>query len=334
MSKIKDAAFHLHDARGRLPAHSYKVTFSNVIEIEDTWLAAARPEQQIDALKAWFTSRHYDPTEEEATFGELPEDYINGIVDPAVALTVRFAEVVPPSLIERAAAEIEVAGGERWSALLVPEDEDGEFFYDEEFAVEVAQRNDPGDAFEQRLTEIRYLINTSEGGRAESVALKFGYSGVITAIESYLWETMVFAVDNLDSCIPSIIKNVPYFKGQQFTLDQVFDVHKGLKERVKGYFQTIVWHNWTQVMPLLAHGLGKRPPKSSFLRDAALKRHDIIHRSGHTLDGTPINLTRDEVFELMEHAHQFVDAIERNVLDAISATLVSVPPPNADTNEF
>lgn len=82
---------------------------------------------------------------------------------------------------------------------------------------------------------------------------------------------------------------------------------------IKGYLQNIVWHNWKRVVPLIRAGLQIQTPSFKQFDDALLKRHDIVHRSGHTKDGAEIAISKDEITELCGMITAFAAAINEAI---------------------
>jgi hypothetical protein len=78
---------------------------------------------------------------------------------------------------------------------------------------------------------------------------------------------------------------------------------------VLGYLQSLVWHRWDQVARLITDGFDIRPPSFRPFTDALLKRHDIVHRSGHDVKGNPVSVTSDDVSTLSSQVEAFADAL-------------------------
>lgn len=57
-------------------------------------------------------------------------------------------------------------------------------------------------------------------------------------------------------------------------------------------------------------GLGIQPPSFKPFVDALIKRHDIVHRSGHDKSGNSISVTSDEIRELCQMIEQFAAEID------------------------
>ena len=82
---------------------------------------------------------------------------------------------------------------------------------------------------------------------------------------------------------------------------------------MKGYLQNLVWHRWDKVGPLLKQGLKIEPPSFKPFEDIMIKRHDIVHRSGHDKLGNPISVTRDEISRLCEMIERFAVEIHNKL---------------------
>lgn len=195
--------------------------------------------------------------------------------------------------------------------------DDAPFFggYDEEFGVDVENEKDPLIDLKSRLKNIEDILSLTGNPSSMTLATQLAYGSVITAFETYLWETLTFAVEKKDTVVRNIITKIKFFSDQNLKLGEIFDKKDSLKILVKTYLQDTVWHRWETVAPLLKHGMGITPPSFSIFKDSIVKRHDIVHRSGHAKDGTPITINHDEVRDLIEKVLIFSNELDKKVLE-------------------
>lgn len=64
------------------------------------------------------------------------------------------------------------------------------------------------------------------------------------------------------------------------------------------------------VAAIYKHALGVALPNTKAFAAAILKRHDIVHRSGHTKDGTAVSITDDEIKGLSDSVQRFAEKLE------------------------
>jgi hypothetical protein len=90
---------------------------------------------------------------------------------------------------------------------------------------------------------------------------------------------------------------------------------ESLKTDILGYMQNIVWHNWSNVGPLFKYGLGVQAGFRLF-DDAIKKRHDIVHRSGHTKEGAKVDIGSQEISDLCAQIESFAYDLSQQVQNA------------------
>lgn len=281
---------------------------SGILDIDEDWLKTAEPAQQREAMKAWFLARYCDPAN-ETPYISAEGGYIyihGGPYDPQEEIGSRFQGIADDDAIEDVVQEMYSEVGGDWAPIHWDRDYDD---YDEDFGVIVEEPNTPRDVLEVRLNQITELLSLSGPDTAMTLAKKFAYSGVITALESFLWETMTYAVENDDKVVERIVTKLDHFSTQGMKLGQIFDKQKALQGLVKGYLQDTVWHKWDKVGPMLVHGLQIAPPSFALFEEPIKKRHDIVHRSGQTKDGAPITVEDQEIGELMDAVRDFATAL-------------------------
>lgn len=282
-----------------------EASVSGPLEIDDEWLTTATPEKQREALKAWFLARYCDPAE-ETPYISAEGGYIyihGGPYEPQQELSDRFDGLVSDDVIEDVVSEFHSNVGGDWAPIHW-EDE-----YDEEFGVEVEFPDTPQLILHMRLNQISQLLSLEGPVQAMALAQQFAYSGVITALESFLWETMTYAVENDEKVLERIVTKIEHFSAQGMKLGSIFEKQKELKGLVKAYLQDTVWHKWDKVGPMIVHGLQVKPPSFKPFEEPIKKRHDIAHRSGHTKEGVPITLTMKEIQDLMEKVRNFANSL-------------------------
>lgn len=308
----QEAAEYFYHAQMRLRLDAYNVLGNGFLEIKDAWLEGASPGRQQDAMFAWCSSRIFDDGFLLYESGGDLDGYISGsIVALAAGLRKRFGGILPGALIEKTIAYIELVAGDVWDEYFNSHDEDVSADIDANVDVQ-GDKEDNGiaDAFFCQMADIRKLVREIPDDDSRDLALKFSYSGVITALESYLWATMEWAVEHLDHCVPAISRNVRQVEEQKLVVGQPPDAGAEPKAKVTAYLRSIIWHNWRNVAPVLEFGLGGKPPKAGFLNKAASKRHHLVHRGGLTKEGRPVTVQLAELDALIERATEFVDAIE------------------------
>ncbi|MRW91175.1 hypothetical protein GJ699_14360 [Duganella sp. FT80W] len=287
---------------------------SAILEIDNTWLSSATPAQQREALKAWFLARYCDPAN-ETPYISAEGGYIfihGGPYDPQEELGHRFYGVADDEAIEEVVSEMYMQVGDRWAPIHWDRDFED---YDEDFGVVVDEPDTPRLALERRLNQITELLSLDGPSTAMALARMFAFSGTITALESFLWETMTYVVENDEDALEKIVTKIDHFSKQNLTLGEIFIKQKGLKDFVKAYLQDTVWHKWEKVAPMIVHGLQISPPSFKPFIEPVKKRHDIVHRSGQTKDGAPITVDAEEIANLMAEVRNFANSLNAKMAE-------------------
>jgi hypothetical protein len=182
--------------------------------------------------------------------------------------------------------------------------------YDERFDLQLLTRDEPLDKLKERLQHAQRVLTLEGDVTAKKLAVNLVFSSAITAFEAFLWETVDYCVEHEEESFRNIVTKIPALKDQPMKLGEIFKKNDTLKEHVKGYLQNLVWHRWDKVSPLFKLGLSIQPPSFKPFDDALIKRHDIVHRSGHDKSGNPISVTPDEIRELCLKIETFAAEID------------------------
>jgi hypothetical protein len=165
----------------------------------------------------------------------------------------------------------------------------------------------------ERLQQAKAVLTLSGDANTKSLVEKLAFGAAISALEAFLWETMSYWVEHDSEVVENIITKIPRFRDEPMTLGQIYDRQKNLKAHVLTYLQNIVWHRWDQVSPLFTIGLGIDLDSTKVFQHAMVKRHDIVHRSGHDKAGIPISINSDEVTRLCGEIEKFATTIKRRI---------------------
>jgi hypothetical protein len=299
---------HLDDGNelANLPPEAFnQFCVDGPFDPNDDWLESAGEEDQATAVKCWFYARYCDPAQ-ETPYNGREGGYLfihGGPYDPADVLPNRFSRAVSDEILQEIIDELYVEVGDQWAPIQYPHFDD--FDYDERFELRMHARNEPLDKLKERLEHAQRVLTLEGDETAKKLAMNLVFGAAVAAFEAFLWETVEYSVEIDEDTVPNIVTNIPALRDQPIKLGEIFDKHKNIKGQVKGYLQNLVWHKWDKVVPLLRSGLSIEPPSFRPFEGAVLKRHDIVHRSGHDKSGSPISVTSDEIAELCQRIEQF-----------------------------
>jgi hypothetical protein len=284
--------------RSNLPMEAFTGSVE-CFDICNSWLSTAEEWEQATAIKVWFEERYFDPTDESRLSPH--ETYREGgPFQPGPIVRSRFSAHASKVALDGVIDELLFSGGDRWAKRLIRVPST----YDEDFAIFVEAYSAPLQNTVQRVGEIRELLNLPS-----NLVRNLAFGAAITALESFLWETMVFWVENDESVVRSLITTHPAFKDQPIKLGTIFDKRETLTKDILGFMQGVVWHNWDNVGTLYKYGLSLKKLNLDNFTPAVLKRHDIVHRSGMTKAGEHVVVTSAEIIALCEQITIFAASV-------------------------
>jgi len=288
-------------------------------QVENDRLRVADEDDQVATMAEWFDSRFWDPAH-ETPYITAEGGYIwvhGGPYDASEQLHDRFAGVVPDDVIERAVELVEQTGIYEWAPTQLT-------YYDRVSDVFVDERYEPTQSLEARLDRLRGLLALQGIEEALAEVRKLAYAGVIAALESFLWETMAYFVEHHEKTIVDLITQHPLFRDKTIKLGDVYQTVITLKTEVKAHLQRVIWHRAENVGPLFKYGLGVDLGFKGF-EDAIQKRHDIVHRSGHDVEGQAVAITDHDVTELANQVLAFANEVDDRIARALDPEFVATP---------
>lgn len=282
---------------------------------ENNWLRSASKEEKLIAMRAWFHAHYCDPAH-ETPYNGREGGYLfihGGPYDPADVLPERFSCIVDDDIIQEVIEEMHDEVGDQWAPIqnATPDD----FDFDDRFGLQFLTRDEPLDKLKERLQHAQRILTLEGDETAKSLAQKLVFGAAVAALEAFLWETVDYCVEHENDAFRNIVTSIPALRDQPMKLGEIFEKHEGLKELVKGYLQNLVWHRWDKVVPLFKSGLRIQPPSFRPFDEVLVKRHDIVHRSGHDKSGKPISVTADEIRELCRRIEVFATEIDKQLAE-------------------
>lgn len=277
-------------------------------EIDDEWLRNAKSEQQAAAMEHWLRARYCDPQMETPHSSDAGYTR-GGPWHPHDVLMERFEDIADFDTIEELAdAIVQEIGDELAPTALTAE---------EDWDVEVETSDSPLRDLRRRVEELRLVLEMDGRDIAKFQAKNLIYAALITALETYLWETGVWWLANEDASVERLVAARATFDrrlkemvgGEQLELEPRRQrIHNGMKD--------MVWHRWRSNWPFLAALLDIEMPdhETYSLTNAALKRHDIVHRSGQNKERTEaVYATTEEVEALAAAVVAFAENLHNRI---------------------
>lgn len=301
---------HLDDDRTELPPEAGRNTQSG-FEPDDQWLAAAEPEMRREAMRLWFLSRYCDPANDTPYNGaEGGYLYIHG--GPYTAedeLYSRFGDICSDDSIREATEDIESDGIDEWAPIHHDRDEE----YDDRFALALEEGSEPLRRLRERLRQSQQVLTLQGSAEAMGLAQKLVFSSVIGALEAFLYEIAYFWIETDEKALRALVAGLPSFREEKISLADLFNRHEGIKDHVKGHLQNLIWHRWDKVAPIFRYALCVRLPSTRDFEAPLLKRHDIVHRSGHDKNGAAVTVTAAEIGDLCLKIEAFAEQLDTRI---------------------
>ncbi len=287
---------------------------SRTHEVDNNWLQDASEENQVAAMAQWFLTRFCDPAD-ETPYMSSEGGYIwvhGGPYDATEEIEGRFQGVASEEAVEKAIDFVQREGIYDWAPTSLT-------YLDEADDVYIDSRNEPTQRLEERIRYLLDVLDLKGGDETKGTARNLVYAGVISALEAFLHETMLYWVSNKGEVVASIVTDHPKFRDQKINLGEIFQVHAALEKQVKAHLRKVVWHREDDVVPLFKHGLGIELGFHRF-KDEITIRHDIVHRFSMDSNGDPIQVEEEDVQNLAKKVVQFANEVDEKIADRFDLT--------------
>lgn len=276
----------------------------------DEGMKQLSPEDQQEAMKAWFFSNFEDPAH-RTPYESSEGGYIwiwGGPYDAREQLQQRFSGAAPLEVINELAAQLSLQSAE-WAPVEQPGD------YEEYFIDALTSLSAFSDTFSSAILDIEKLLEAKIDSSVEDCFCRQIFVGVITALESYLADAFVNTVMNDPSRLRLFIETTPEFQKEKFSLADVYKVSQGIDQRASEYLADVVWHNLPRVKAMFDDTLGIKLPDIGDLMKAVVKRHDLVHRNGKMKNGGQWLISREDIKALIAAAEKLVIGVEAGLND-------------------
>lgn len=147
---------------------------------------------------------------------------------------------------------------------------------------------------------------------------RLAFSGVFSALEAYLSDTMKKQVLNRPAVKRRFIESHDKFSGmKKFSFNEIFKKMDELDQLIIDELDFISFHNMDVIPELFKRVLFIDFPKDciSALCEAVKKRHDIVHRNGKDTSGKLISVTNQDVIALTDLVRRVVSHIDNQILN-------------------
>ncbi len=286
-------------------------------EVEDAWMTDNETTEahKKDAMNRWFTARYCHPAQIGCEFQE-GKGYVfpdGGSHDAHTVLRDRFQNLAEPALIDGVAEDITDDWGMLWVktplALYIAEND-----------AQIGMEADVLSVLDKRIGRLQEIAKMKGDGVTEIAARNLVYASIISAYESFLWETLLFWVKNDIRTVKRLLSRHPDFKNASLPYHQLVDVSDPVelaRVQVKSYLQRVVWHQWSKVEELYEKAFSLKMPDVSVLDKPLAIRHDIVHRSGQKVSGGQHAVTQKAITKLSLDVLTIANSIQTAIGHAV-----------------
>jgi enamine deaminase RidA (YjgF/YER057c/UK114 family) len=272
-------------------------------------LKRMRKSDQLEVMRGWF-HEHYDSPEENTPYDSEEGGYIwiwGGPHEPKDVLEQEFGGVVAEKFIQELAEELESVSYE-WSGK--PEYDD----YDEHLYEVVKANVAPATTFKNAVATVTALLGITMPGDLAAAQHRLLLANIITALETYFFDTFTNAVMSDDARLRVFLETNPDFQKQTVRFSDVLSQAASVKERAKAYLLDVVWHNLAKVQAMYTSTFGVKFGASlAPIARSIETRHDIVHRNGISKTGSPVHVGESDVRSLADAAMTLVVDIEKGM---------------------
>jgi len=168
--------------------------------------------------------------------------------------------------------------------------------------------------FQKSIQNIRMIIESDLkifNQNRRGYLIKMLYANVITAMEVYLSDSFIKTVINNEKFFPLLLERVSPFSERKFSTKKAYEWMKDIKDNIINDLSDVSFHNLGRVKSMFKDVLNvKFPEDIGDIFRAINTRHDIIHRNGKTKDDNEINLSSQNVLDLIKNVSSFIEKIE------------------------
>ncbi|AZM39147.1 MULTISPECIES: hypothetical protein [unclassified Acinetobacter] len=172
----------------------------------------------------------------------------------------------------------------------------------------------PMKIFQEQISQANKIVSIKYNGFLNEDVFIMLHGFLIATLENYLSTTFIKTVLGDNELILKQATRDGKVKDTKFKIEELPNWQNTLKEKVKKSLEEMSFHNIEAVMPLFINVLNCTLPENlSWLIDAVKIRHDCAHRAGYDINGKKLNISKDNILELIEKLNEFAKSIEIQV---------------------
>jgi hypothetical protein len=189
---------------------------------------------------------------------------------------------------------------------LDPWEFDDEFDYDFEFEA-ITENNDYSKNFYDEIANLESLLTLDvPTTKLENILYRQIFISIIGTLETYLSSAFINRTFDSEDNLKRFICSHPEFKNQKFEIREIFDKYDEIETIAQKVMLDTIYHNLPIVRNMYRDTFNINFPNFSEIYKAVLIRHDLVHRNGFTKDGHQVEITKEDINQLMNDVKGFV----------------------------
>lgn len=181
-----------------------------------------------------------------------------------------------------------------------------EFDYDFEFEA-ITENNDYTKNFYDEIANLESLLTldvpTTE---LKNILYRQIFISIIGTLETYLSSAFINRTFDSEDNLKRFICSHPEFKNQKFEIREIFDKYDEIETIAQKVMLDTIYHNLPIVRNMYKDTFNIDFPNFSEIYKAVLIRHDLVHRNGFTKDGQQVEITKEDINQLINDVKGFV----------------------------
>jgi hypothetical protein len=167
--------------------------------------------------------------------------------------------------------------------------------------------------FVEQLHTLKKVV-TEVGPELKSIILKMSFAYGVTLLETYLGDIAKALIGTSDTFFRNAITQVDELKKAKYSIESLAEGPIDPKGLAIKELSTILFHNIYKSKRIIEGILGTNIQINiDHLLNIVDKRHDIVHRNGHTKEGNPILVTNEDFTQMIEELERFVNSLQQQI---------------------
>lgn len=171
-------------------------------------------------------------------------------------------------------------------------------------------------SFSRSIDDIKTILKSNMDMTVKNTIYKMVHVHAVTALETYLGDSLKSAVIGNKEYIANAAKNLDELTKTKFTLEVFLSEDDFVAKKVLGQLCKYLYHDVTRVMMIYKATLEFH---CNFdlkeLIDITTIRHDLVHRNGKDNDGKPVQLDVNSLTNTIYEIEKFVKYLDENLTE-------------------